>query len=132
MSTAADVAKFLSSAGVGMLKGTTDAQWPISYGAQPDSPDNFITVYDTQGDGLDTDEQDVEMTTVQVRVRSANYDAGADRQRAIQAWLTAQYPESEQWRYVSISAASSLIGLGRDDKNRHVTVLNYTIIRQVR
>lgn len=60
--------------------------WPIYAAAQPDTPDNVITLYDTvsvlQGRAMVTGEV-MEQHGVQVRVRAATHDLGYQKARAV-------------------------------------------------
>jgi hypothetical protein len=60
--------------------------WPISVGAEPDSPDQALTAYDTSGriDGYSqVDGEAAEFHGVQVRVRGADHKAGYAKAAAV-------------------------------------------------
>ena len=64
----------------------SSAAWPVYASAEPDTPDNCITVYDTAGrdEGRRmTDGQRNERSGFQVRVRSKDHATGYTKARAI-------------------------------------------------
>ena len=67
-SPAHDIALHIAGPGIGTFGGATG--WTIAVGTGASSPDTTITLYDTGGEGPDTDELDIERQSIQVRVRS--------------------------------------------------------------
>lgn len=133
-SAAVDIAKFLATEGVGTLPHTTG--WAVSAALEPVSPDDAVTVYDTGGEGPDTDDgdeagvNDLHESTVQVRTRSADYSDAYDKQTEIFALLTSKSViETETSNLVGVFMTTDVLPIGRDDNNRHLLVANYRIIR---
>jgi hypothetical protein len=132
-SPAHDIALHIAGAGLGTFGGASG--WAISVGTEPASPETTITVYDTGGEGPDTDQLDIERQTIQVRVRSAKesgaYQAAYDKQRAIRAVLiNLSGVVMDGSRYLGIVMTSEILTIGRDDNDRFLMTANYRVIRQ--
>lgn len=128
-SPAHDVALYLEANGVGALGGT--AAWAISHGAEAADPDSVVTVYDTpEGDGGDTDEQDIQHPRFQVRVRAFDRSSAYDKHEEIRTLLAAgAQPKTMSTSLMHIKEAPEIIQIGRDDTNRHILVANYRAMR---
>lgn len=133
-SPAHDIALHIASVpGIGTFGGATG--WTISVATEASSPDTTITVYDTGGEGPDTDELDIERQSIQVRVRSGKqsgaYQAAYDKQHAIRAALiNLSGVVMDGSRYLGIVMMSEILTIGRDDNDRFLMTANYRVIRQ--
>lgn len=132
-SAAHDIALHIASAGLGVFGGASG--WAVSVGTEPASPDTTITVYDTGGEGPDTDQLDIERPTIQVRVRSSKagsaYPDAHDKQRAIRALLHGiKGVTINGTRYAGITMTSEILVIGRDENDRFLMTANYRVIRQ--
>lgn len=123
-SLARDVALFLDAESVGAFPPASSG-WAISVAQEPASPDDAITVYDTGGLEPDTDELDVFRPTIQVRVRSRDYEGARAKHEVIRELLIMQQPLVLATSSVLVSASSEIAGIGRDDNNRHILTANY-------
>jgi hypothetical protein len=100
---------------------------------EPSKPDNVVTLYDSGGEGPDTDDLDPERCAVQVRVRSSSFTEAYDRQRAIRDLLILpSYLESDQFHYSVVTMTTNITTIGRDDKNRYLLTANYLVVREER
>jgi hypothetical protein len=123
----------IAGAGLGTFGGASG--WTIGVGTEASSPDTTITVYDTGGEGPDTDQLDVERQSIQVRVRSGKqsgaYQAAYDKQREIRAALIElSNVVMDGSRYLGIVMVSEILTIGRDDNDRFLMTANYRVIRQ--
>ncbi len=123
-SPAHDIALYLVANGVGTLPYTSG--WAVSLALEPANPDNAVTVYDTGGQGPDTDELDLKRPTFQVRVRSASYVTAYAKQQAIRDLLILTQPIGD---FVGIEMTSDILAIGRDESSRHLLTANYQAIR---
>jgi hypothetical protein len=124
-SPAHDLAIYLASQGVGTFPGS------IAVNAEPADPSDVVTIYDTGGLGPDTDELDLMRPTIQVRVRSADHEAGyATQERIRDLLMLPGRVVTQDSAFVIITPTSDVASLGRDDNNRHLTTLNYSAIRE--
>lgn len=131
-SLAHDLALYLSAAphSLATFPPVAEAEWGIGAGVELDQPLQFITITDTGGVGPDTDEQDLEQPTFQVRVRAQTWPVAYEKYRAIRTVLLAAGSSSLQTSdVVGFAATSDVIDLGRDDSDRRVLVANYRAIR---
>ena len=127
-SPAHDTALYLAAAGVGIFAG--EGEWGIYVGAEPTTPDNCITLYDTSGGQADTDQLDVFVNSLQVRVRSASYTAAYSQHRAIRQLLILPTKMSMVTSVVTaIDLISDVGSIGKDSNNRHLLTANYRIRR---
>lgn len=131
MSPSHDLALWLSGQGVGEHPPASTG-WGISYGREPDKPDNSVTIYDLAGDEPDTDEMDLLRPRFQVRTRSKSYEDAYEKQQEIMMLLTVDNDriETANSAFVLIQLYSDISSLGATDDNRHVLVANYRAIRE--
>lgn len=122
-SPAHDIALYLDDMGVGVFGSASG--WAIAVGAEPATPDDAITIYDTGGEDPDTDELDVDRTAIQVRVRSASYTGAYAKQDEIKDILILTQPIAADTSLLRVMMTSDIMSLGRDDNNRHVLTSNY-------
>jgi minor capsid protein len=132
-SAAHDIALHIADAGLGTFGGASG--WAVSVGTAPASPDTAITVYDTGGEGPDTDQLDIEQPTIQVRVRSGRsssaYVDAHIKQRAIRALLHAiRGVVISGSRYAAVVMTSEILVIGRDENDRFLMVANYRVMRR--
>lgn len=126
-SPARKVAEYLELNGVGQIGGT--GQWNISV-SQESLGKDVITVIDTGGAALDTDDLD-DLPTIQVRVRSGEYLAGWGKQNQIVALLTVPAPINLNGEVrLGCALVSGPIDLGKDDASRFLSVVNYQLERK--
>lgn len=124
-SPAQDVAERLQTLGHGTIGATTG--WAIAVGREPDKPINCITIYDTGGEDLDTDEQDIGYPSIMVRTRSRDYLVGYNKQRDIQKVLaTLGGFATASARYRSWKSTSSIAQADIDDANNAILTANYS------
>jgi len=122
-SPAHDVALYLASVGVGPFASAAD--WAINVGAEPNSPDRTITLYDVGGGDADTDELDVFVNYIQVRTRGAYAEAYA-KQRAIRQFLIHPMKiNADTSIFTAIDLTSDVGSLGMDNNNRFILTANY-------
>lgn len=123
-SPAHDTALYLVAQDIGTAFGTG-----VFVGREPLSPVECVTVYDTGG-GVGP-LVDMRVPTVQVRIRSADYNTGWQRANAAHETLTAPAGVTGQpdiavawW-----TATSDVAYIGRDDQDRVLFTANYTFTR---
>lgn len=119
----ADIIRYLLIAkGAGTLLGA-NGSWPISAWQENDSPDNFITCYDTSGlkDGrVQNDGEVQEHPGVQIRVRSAIASDGNTKIRQIQDIVDKQVAyttvviASSNYIVHAISRPGTILSLGKE------------------
>lgn len=126
-SPAHDLVLYLVSQGVGAFGGEGD--WSLHVSGEPATPENVITLYDTAGGDLDTDEQDVWQPSIQVRVRGKNYNAAYQKQVVIQKLLTRPgldpVIDAETSRFTGVMMTSDVLSLGRDENKLYLLTANY-------
>lgn len=123
-----DIAVYLGTAGVGEFNGSGD--WAIFAHVEPATPNKVITVYDTGGEGPDTDELDLLRLTFQVRIRSESYAEAHSRHESTRDVLLVGRIETSDSVYVGIDMTSDIAPIGMDDNKRHILVANYRAIRE--
>lgn len=126
-----DIVNYLSGqAGLGTFGGSTD--WSLYAFVEPNEPANCITLYDTGGDGPDTDDLDLANLTFQVRVRCETYNSGYAKHVIIRDLLIGVSPiVMDTSTFAGIVMSTDIAGIGRDENNRHVLTANYRAIRQI-
>ena len=114
---------------------TGTADWSVYVGAEPESPDACITVFDTEGRlaGSVQHNGDVqEYHGIQVRVRAATYPTGYAKARAIAVSLDTDVErdpvtvDGASYCACSVARTSDVIALGQDKpaSRRQVFVFN--------
>lgn len=129
-SPAHDVATHLNALGLGGFPAT--GSWPIYVNAEPATPDQTITVYDTGGNGPEDGDQDVIEAPFQIRVRVVNTAAAAayTKLAAIRtALLAARGYAGDGVVHSFYVMETDVISLGTDENNRHIRVANYRVHR---
>lgn len=123
-SVARCIADYLTDREVGTFAGTSG--WSIAVAREPLKPDDCITIYETGGDGPDTDDRD-ELTTFQVRVRTFDYEAAVTKLREIRTILTTPTGPISMGdtTFDYIFATSGILPIAQDDTDRFVLVMNY-------
>ncbi len=117
------IAQRLQSLGIGVIAASSG--WSLAVSREPAAPVTAVTVYDTGGGPIDTDDQDMESPTFQVRVRSADYVAAYEKQVEIrEAMIRAAFMAGGR-RYFSVAATSGILALGRDDNDRFLLTQNF-------
>jgi Bacteriophage minor capsid protein len=124
-SPAHDLVVYLAAQSIGTWPGS------LSVNVEPTEPANVVTVYDTGGEGPDTNELDLMRPTFQVRVRSVDPEAGYLLQERIRdlLMLPGRIVTADS-AFVVITPTSDIASLGRDDNDRYLTTLNYNAIRE--
>ncbi|MCW5678455.1 MAG: hypothetical protein KIT65_10975 [Xanthobacteraceae bacterium] len=131
MSPAHLLALYLAQNGVGTFGGS--AKWSISVSREPVDPPEAVTIYDTGGDGPDTDELDLLGPTIQVRVRGPNYAEAYAKQEEIRDLLILDQPvivtpegATVPAEFIGIVMQSDILAIGRDENDRHLLTANYS------
>lgn len=114
--------------GPGGGQGPSNGQWPVYVGREPLTPVDVVTVYDTGGArGPLTD---LRVPTVQVRVRSATYDAGWQKANEIFEALVVQINQATTNATILEWAPNSDVAfIGRDDQDRPLFTANFQMMR---
>ena len=133
----ADIARrLLISLGLGSDPSPTGtADWSVYVGAEPQSPDNCITLFDTEGRISGNTQPDGEIQEyhgLQIRVRGADYATGYTRARRIAVALDTDVERdsvtisSNTYCACSVTRVSDVIHLGQDKpaSRRQVFVIN--------
>lgn len=128
-STAHNVALYLATNAVGTFGGATE--YSIHVGAEPASPAKVITIYDTPGGEMDTDDLSLMRPSFQVRVRTTNYLEGIAKQEEIRNLLVMPYGVTMNGNeYILVAQTSDIATIGRDEEGRQVFVSNYRSIKE--
>lgn len=128
-SPAETTAEFLEAAGIGTRGGSLD--WSIRVGTEPMEPIRAVTVYDTGGGPPILSEIDLRTPTVQVRVRSDDYNAGwAKANDAHVALVSAGKTLHSSTATIGWFASGDILYIGRDEKNNHLFTCNFEHMRQ--
>jgi hypothetical protein len=132
MSPAHLIALFLATRGVGTFAGNVG--WSINVAGEPASPPNTVTIYDTGGEGPDTDELDWLRPTLQIRVRAESYAEGYAKQEKIRDLLVLDQPiaithKGKQYEFIGVAMQSDILAIGRDESDRHLLTANYRAIK---
>ena len=124
-SPAHDLVLYLAGQGVGTWPGT------LAVHVEPADPENVVTLYDTGGQGPDTDQLDLMQPTFQVRVRNKDPVANYEMQARIRdlLMLPGRIVTADS-AFVMITPSSDIASLGIDDTGRFLTTLNYSAIRE--
>lgn len=126
-STAHDVALYLADQGAGTFGGSTG--WVLSANGEPPSPDTAITIYDTGGQDMDTDQQDVEQPTFQVRVRSKSQIDAHQKQVDIRTILVRPGVDpsfvAETSLFTGVDTTTGILSIGRDGNDRYLLTANF-------
>lgn len=102
---------------------TSSPAWSVYVGAEPDKPDNCITLFDTEGrisGNTQADGEIQEYHGIQIRVRATDYATGYAKARAIAVTLDAEVERdsvtisSDDYCVCSVTRTSDVIGLGMD------------------
>ena len=115
----------------------TGSDWPIAVSQERDTPDEFITLYDTasvmQGRTM-SDGVKQEQSGIQVRIRAATYDANHTKASEIQNAIdsvvrnTSVTVGSSIYTVNAISRKSSIIHIGKEpSSDRDVSTINATV-----
>ena len=118
--------------------------WRVHVAREPDMPDNAITIYDTAGrihGRFQATGEVQEHNGVQIRVRSADYDAGNRKIQAIadyldetlyQATVTVLDSSGTNAQAFSLHSASRVgsvnyLGIDEENQSRYLFTVNYTL-----
>lgn len=130
-SAAVDIAGYLATNGIGSFAGNPQHLWSINVAREPIDPTNAVTVYDTGGIGPDTDELDVFRPTIQIRVRSIDYNDGLEKQQLIMTALHALLQTTlNLTNYLSCVAETDITYIGASENDLYLFTANYQILRQ--
>jgi hypothetical protein len=130
-SAAVDISGHLAANGIGSFAGNPSHVWSINVAREPVEPANCVTVYDTGGQGPDTDELDIHQPTIQIRVRSKVYIEGYEKQRVIQSVLhSIRQTTIGLTNYLSCVAETDITYIGASDNDFYLFTANYRILRQ--
>ena len=129
---AEDVKDILVTAGVGKFTGYTASDWRIFVGEEQPTPDKSITLYDSGG--VDPDPKyRLDYPAVQARVRSAvgDYQGAHTKAVAVQDALLGLTPQTINSKpYYGILMRGGINFIGRDDMDRPIFTLNFSILLQ--
>lgn len=127
MSLLDDVASLLVAASLGTV------QQDIFLGAQPDSPETTITLYETGGWNVpDCPDENLEYPTFQARVRNADYDAGKVVLKGFKASLNWQHETIINGvRYLLILQRDEPRCWGMDSQRRWEWTQNFEVIKEI-
>lgn len=128
-----DIARWLVTQNIGPFAGLT--RWSIHTVMEPDGPGqhaDVITIYDTGGGDIDTDELDLASPTFQVRVRCSKYSEGHAKARAIRDLLLRTAPiVTAGSTFVLVQLTSDVTPIGMDENQRHLLTANYRAVQQL-
>jgi hypothetical protein len=111
---------------VGPLRDPVD--WAVFVGREPLAPNNCVTCYDTGG--ATNILVDLRAPTIQVRVRSKLYSAGWIQSDAIfQALVQPIQIAVTGGTVLQWVASSDVAFIGRDDSDRPLFTMNFTVLR---
>ena len=96
---------------------------------EPSSPDETITLYDTPGGSPLDYSLDFRQPNIQVRIRAIDYKDAFTNQGLVFNFLTSTEKQTSNFRYVGFELVGDFSSLGRDEKDRVVTVSNYRVLR---
>lgn len=122
-SPAHKIATHLDSDGFGTIG--SDSGTTISVSREPSSPDEAITIYDTGGLSPDTDTEDFLVRTIQIRLRTNNYNSGYVIMENIRDNLLA---EKDIVSVNQIFMDGDILFIGRDDNDRFLLTANYRLL----
>lgn len=129
MSPSALIAKFLSTNSVGTLGGSTD--FSIHSGYEPSSPENVVTIYDTEGGEYMPDINQYE-GRIQVRCRSNDYQSGYTKMIQIFETLETDTKcfDVDGVPFIGAFSTSNIFHLGRDDNDLFLFTQNFKLLRE--
>lgn len=129
--TSKDIALYLASQGAGLVAYGGEDKWNISYGREPATPRNTVTIYDTGGAGPETDEMNLYRPSIQVRVRAKSFDEGWAKSFAIMSLLIPIAGLSiNQSRYVGVTPSTEITHIGMTENDLFLFTTNYEVIRE--
>lgn len=111
--------------------GTLGGAWPLSTAVEPATgPDNSLTTYDTGG--LDRLLQDLRRPSVQVRVKSNDYQVGWQKANDIMNALgTLSNYELGSDRVVGFAPLGDVLYVGRDSSSLYLFTVNFNLTRDM-
>ncbi len=122
-----ETATYLTAQGVTAAVGGS-AQWSAYIGREPLTPDDVVTCYDTGGPVGPL--IDLRRPSVQVRVRSDDYDAGWQKINEAHETLVAATRTAVTDGFVlGWFASSDVTFIGRDDMDRPIFTANFEMLR---
>lgn len=135
------VAVLLRDLGIGVLKGTA-GNWPITVNGEASSPNNVITVYDTEArpDGRVMQGDVLSHPAIQVRVRAQTQSIAHAKAKSIAykfdkvVYHNTVTIDANSYCVHSISRSPSFIYIGADEKtskNEVITINAYVTARQI-
>lgn len=134
----ADVLRhLLVELGQGVLP-SVGGDWPIYVGAEPNTPDSVVTLYDTAGrdDGrVMSDGERQEHHGVQIRLRDPDHQSGYLKARAVALALDQDIAQSEQtiagttYTVHAVSRTTDVISLGKEvpKSKRNLFTINVVV-----
>lgn len=134
------IASLVIASGRANLPGQSGG-WPLTYNLMPDSPDNFITIYDTDGSGdgriMRTGEM-IRHPGIQLRVRAQTHGIGYTKAIAIATYWDSVASstvtiDGKNYRVQNISRRGDILALGQEPgKTRvHFTVNAILTLKQL-
>lgn len=120
------VAQLLAVADIGAFNSQAANDWSINVGIEPATPNRTITVYDTGGEGPDTDEMDVDRKTIQVRVRAHSRAEASAKIHEVRTYLLTRNEKIHGvTRLFGAFVTSDAAEIGRDDNGRALFTVNF-------
>lgn len=105
--------------------------WSIAVGTEPASPDSTITLYDAPAGEAYFADADLSQPMVQVRTRARSHVEAYEKQHAIKSILSSVMNlQIDDAYYIGVWLKSEILGIGRDDNDRHLFTANYRVERQ--
>lgn len=128
-SPAVTASEFLENAGIG-VRGS-QADWSIHTGTEPLNPARVVTVYDTGGAPPVLSEIDLRVPSIQVRVRSDDYELGWEKaNEAHRALVEAGKTDHATTVTIGWFALGDVFHIGRDENDNHLFTCNFEMMRQ--
>jgi hypothetical protein len=123
-SAAYEMALFLEANAVGSFAG--QLPWSISVNREPVEPIKTLSLHDTGGEGLDTDELATTISAVQVRTRANDYLENYAKQEEVRDLIAINNEILDNWL---VFMTSDIASLGIDENDRTILISNYRIRR---
>ena len=129
-----DLAQWLSSqAVVGAYGG--QGQWAVHTVVEPDGATqhaDVVTLYDTGGGDVETEQFDLATPNIQVRIRCLNYAEGHAKARSIRDALLGTAPiVTAGATFILVALTSDVTHIGQDENQRHLLTANYRTVQQL-
>lgn len=110
----------------------TEGVWTVFIGSEPAEPANTITIYDQEGELLQSHNRTLwETPRVQIRIRGLHYETTYAKMIAVQKDLILHEPFTDGvYRYEGFVMFGTPYNLGQDEQRRFVWSLNFRAHRK--